>query len=190
MSSTKSTSKKTKRKRINIYKKGEMAKTYTVAALVATVALCLAAIVGVAHAEEKNDSLIVEGKIYCDTCRVQFKTSLSESIEGAKVKLVCRDRESEETKLELEGVTDKSGGYSLKVEGDHAEEICEVHLISSPKEYCKEITTDLNSARILLSTNDGVVEPIRRANALGFMKKEALDNCGDVLKDLGFLPVN
>ncbi|TXG60304.1 hypothetical protein EZV62_014877 [Acer yangbiense] len=132
----------------------------------------------------------VDGKVYCDTCRVKFETSLSEAVEGAGVKLICRDRVSEETKLEMEAETDKSGNYKFEVEGDHAEEICEVHLIKSPREDCNEIVKGWNSARILLTTDVGVVDSIRQANALGFMKKEALENCAKVLQDLGFLPIN
>ncbi|KAL5736411.1 hypothetical protein ACOSP7_030918 [Xanthoceras sorbifolium] len=164
--------------------------TKTLTALLATAALCFSALVGVAHAVEKSSALVVEGKVYCDTCRVKFETSLSQPVEGANVKLVCKDRESEENKLEIEGVTDKSGHYSFSVEGDHAEEICEVHLIKSPMEDCNEIVKGWNSARVLLSTDVGVVDSVRHANALGFMKKEAVEKCAEVLQVLGFLPVN
>ncbi|TXG46985.1 hypothetical protein EZV62_026279 [Acer yangbiense] len=166
-----------------------MAKTLsTVAALIATAALCFSALVGVAQATEQK--LVVDGKVYCDTCRVKFETSLSEAVEGASVKLICKDRVSEETKLEMEAETDKSGHYKFEVEGDHAEEICEVHLVKSPREDCNEIVKGWNSARILLTTDVGVVDSIRQANALGFMKKEALEKCGGVLQAMGFLPIN
>ncbi|KAK3198841.1 hypothetical protein Dsin_022256 [Dipteronia sinensis] len=166
-----------------------MAKTFsTAAALIATAALCFSVLVGVAQAAEEK--LVVDGKVYCDTCRVKFETSLSEAVEGAGVKLICRDRESEETKLEMEAETDEAGHYEFEVEGDHAEEICEVHLVKSPREDCNEIDKGWNSARILLTTDVGVVDSTRHANPLGFMKKEALDKCAEVLQGLGFLPVN
>ncbi|TXG66849.1 hypothetical protein EZV62_008124 [Acer yangbiense] len=173
-----------------------MAKTLsTVAALIAIAALCFSTLVGVAQATERKlvvdeQKLVVEGKVYCDTCRVKFETTLSEVVEGAGVKLICRDRVSEETKLEMEAETDKSGHYRFEVEGDHAEEICEVHLVKSPREDCNEIVKGWNSARILLTTDVGVVDTIRQANALGFMKKQALENCAKVLQGLGFLPIN
>ncbi|KAK3198670.1 hypothetical protein Dsin_022085 [Dipteronia sinensis] len=167
-----------------------MAKTYSVVVLVAAAALCMAALFNVAEARKETDnSLYVEGKVYCDTCRVQFETPLSQYIAGATVTLLCRNRMTEEVSVEIEGVTDKSGKYTIKVDGDHADSICEVHLTNSPREDCKEVTAELNAARILLTSDVGVVDPVRYANALGFMRKDALKNCGQVLKDMGFLPL-
>ncbi|KAK2638788.1 hypothetical protein Ddye_026583 [Dipteronia dyeriana] len=168
-----------------------MAKTCSVAVLVAAAALCMAALINVAEARrEKDTSLYVEGKVYCDTCRVQFETPVSEFIVGATVTLLCRNRMTEVVSVEIDAVTDQSGKYTIKVDGDHADSICEVHLTNSPREDCKEVTAELNAARIVLTSDVGVVEPVRYANALGFMRKEALKNCGEVLKGMGFLPIN
>ncbi|KAI9184920.1 hypothetical protein LWI28_002476 [Acer negundo] len=167
-----------------------MVKTYSVAVLlVAAAALCMAALMNVAEArKEKDTSLYVEGKVYCDTCRVQFVTPISEYIAGATVTLLCRNRMTELVTVKIDAVTDKSGNYTIKVDNDHADSICEVHLTHSPREDCNEVTAELNAARILLTNNVGIVDPVRYANALGFMKKEALKNCGEVLKGMGNLP--
>ncbi|TXG66750.1 hypothetical protein EZV62_008025 [Acer yangbiense] len=166
-----------------------MAKTYSAVVLVAAAALCMAALINVAEAgNEKDTSLYVEGKVYCDTCRVQFETPISENIAGATVTLLCRNRMTELVSVEIEAVTDESGRYTIKVDNDHADSICEVHLTNSPREDCSEVTAELNAARILLTNDVGVVGPVRYANALGFMRKEALKNCAKVLKDMGNLP--
>ena len=166
-----------------------MAKTYSVAVLIAATALCMAALINVAEAGKEIDtSLYVEGKVYCDTCRVQFETPISEYIAGATVTLLCRNRMTELVSVEIEAVTDASGKYTIKVDNDHADSICEVHLTNSPREDCSEVTAELNAARILLTNDVGVVGPVRYANALGFMRKEALKNCAAVLKDMGNLP--
>ena len=165
-----------------------MAKTYSTVVLVAAAALCMAALINVAEAINEDTSLYVEGKVYCDTCRVQFQTPISEYIANATVTLLCRNRMTELVSVEIEAVTDESGKYTIKVDNDHADSICEVHLTNSPREDCSEVTAELNAARILLTNDVGVVGPVRYANALGFMRKEALKNCGEVLKGIGFLP--
>ena len=165
-----------------------MAKTYSTVVLVAAAALCMAALINVAEAINEDTSLYVEGKVYCDTCRVQFQTPISEYIANATVTLLCRNRMTELVSVEIEAVTDESGKYTIKVDNDHADSICEVHLTNSPREDCSEVTAELNAARILLTNDVGVVGPVRYANALGFMRKEALKNCAQVLKDMGNLP--
>ena len=56
-----------------------MAKTLVVTAVVLTV-YCLCSL---DNADGQNISKIyVEGKVYCDPCRVQFQTRISEPIDG------------------------------------------------------------------------------------------------------------
>jgi hypothetical protein len=57
-----------------------MAKCFTVAAFVAT-ALCFSSVLISAYAA---DYLDVEGKVYCDTCRVEFQTKISDAIPGKR----------------------------------------------------------------------------------------------------------
>lgn len=91
--------------------------------------------------------------------------------------------------VEIDTLTDKAGEYSIKMDGDHSAEICEVHLTKPGSEECTEIVAELNAARILLSHDAGIEGPIRKANPLGFMAPKALDKCGDTLKAMGFLPL-
>ncbi|KAK3012519.1 hypothetical protein RJ639_008005 [Escallonia herrerae] len=153
-------------------------------------ALCILAIADFAHAHEQYH---VQGQIYCDTCRVQFATRIAEPIEGAAVRLECRKRDgSENVTYSVEGVTDAEGLYHLPVEGEHEDEICEVILVKSPREDCSEQMDEFNRARVVCSSNSGIdnAGQVRYANALGFMIKEALPGCKQVLDELGFFPLH
>ncbi|KAA0052622.1 olee1-like protein isoform X2 [Cucumis melo var. makuwa] len=87
-----------------------------------------------------------------------------------------------------EAVTDKNGVYKIEVDGDHEEEICEVSLLESGDKGCGEIPTDGygHFARVSITGNNGIIDPVRQANPLGFKKKEALPQCKEVLRELGF----
>ncbi|PHU07430.1 Anther-specific protein LAT52 [Capsicum chinense] len=131
----------------------------------------------------------VEGSVYCDTCCVQFKTRLSEPIEGAVARLACRDIVTEKVKYVTEAVTDKNGKYTMKVEGDHENELCDVAVVHSPREDCNEPGLSFDSARVVCSKNVGIPNPTRYANPLFFMQKAALPGCKDVLDELGLFPL-
>lgn len=49
-------------------------------------ALCVLAFAGSALAKGGETLFHVEGRVYCDTCKVQFETRISEGIEGNKKK--------------------------------------------------------------------------------------------------------
>ncbi|XVE63395.1 hypothetical protein DITRI_Ditri07aG0017000 [Diplodiscus trichospermus] len=152
-----------------------------------TLAICLSSLLSFAYAE---DTFFVEGKVYCDTCRVEFETKLTEPMKGATVNLECRNRMGDGSlPYSREAVTDKWGKYSIPVEGDHEEEICEVRVTKSSREDCSEFMGPWNKARIVLTKKNGVREPTRYANSLGFKKKEAVPGCAQVLKELGFFPI-
>ncbi|KDP32532.1 hypothetical protein JCGZ_14735 [Jatropha curcas] len=161
-----------------------MAKSFAFAGLIAS-ALCFSSLFSYAFA---GANMFVEGKVYCDVCRVEFETKLSEPIKGAVVKLECKIRENNTLTYAVEGETDPQGIYRLPVEGEHEEDICEVRLVKSGMTDCIEPFKSTDRARILLSQNVGVVQASRYANPLGYMKKEANPNCGQVLLDMGFLP--
>ena len=100
----------------------------------------------------------------------------------------CRDRESGSVTHNGTAVTDVSGSYKLAVEEEHEEDICAVSLIKSANADCSEVSKDpfiKKSARISLTSNNGIASPVRLANPLGFMKKVALPQCAEVLKELG-----
>ncbi|OVA13283.1 Pollen Ole e 1 allergen/extensin [Macleaya cordata] len=148
-------------------------------------AFCFLSLFGSSYAE---DYIYVQGKVYCDTCRAAFETELTEYINGAKVKLECHDRESGHLTYSIEGLTDSTGSYKIPVQGDHEEEICEVHLVKSPLPDCSEILKGGASARVLITANNGITDTARYANSLGFLRKEALSSCTDALKAIGLPP--
>ncbi|GMY37535.1 Pollen allergen Ole e 1 family [Fagus crenata] len=148
-------------------------------------ALCFLSLLGFAVCENR---FFVEGKVYCDTCRAQFVTKVSEYMQGAKVKIECRDREGGSVTYSSDAETDASGTYRLPVDGDHEEEICEVVLVKSSNPDCSEVSKDpflKKSARVSLTKNNGITTPVRLANPLGFLKKEPLASCPEVLRELG-----
>ncbi|MCL7044821.1 hypothetical protein MKW94_024463 [Papaver nudicaule] len=129
--------------------------------------------------------LFVQGKVYCDTCRAAFETELTEYIDGAKVRLECHDIEGGHLTYSIEGVTNSTGVYRLPVQGDHAEEICEVYLVKSPLPDCSEILKGGASARVQITSNNGIADDTRYANSLGFLKTEPVDGCVNTLRDMG-----
>ncbi|KAJ8435908.1 hypothetical protein Cgig2_010027 [Carnegiea gigantea] len=144
---------------------------------------------GISHAARggKKNHFSVQGMVYCDTCRVQFITRVSHVVEGATVKLECRNITAGTVSYNEEAATDKLGLYSFTVEGDHEDDICEVGLVKSPIESCSEIAADVvtqQAAMVSLTSNNGETSDIRYANPLGFMKKDPLPECPEVLKEL------
>ncbi|XP_022724217.1 olee1-like protein [Durio zibethinus] len=150
-------------------------------------ALCFLPLLSIVHAEAP-EHFFVEGKVYCDNCRAQFVTRISKYIAGAQVRLECKDRADGRLTYAVDGETDASGTYHLKVEGDHEEEICEVALVRSSDPECAEIDVQnylRKSARIVLTKDTGICSDHRMANPLGFMVKQPLPECTEVLRELG-----
>ncbi|KAE8671051.1 Anther-specific protein LAT52 [Hibiscus syriacus] len=145
--------------------------------------ISISSLISFALAAEKFN---VVGKVYCDTCRVEFETKLSEPIPGATVKLECRKVRDEAVTFSREAVTNVMGGYSIPVEGDHEAEICKVSVDKSTRPDCNEKMESWEKSQVELTTQDGLADPLRTANNLGFMKKEALPGCPQVLKEMGF----
>nr|AAN76546.1 LLP-B3 protein [Lilium longiflorum] len=134
---------------------------------------------------DPNPTFIVEGRVYCDSCRAGFETNITTYIEGAKVKLECRHFDNDSIAHTVEGVTNSTGTYSIQLENDHESEICEVVLVSSPIFDCNEIDYDRDRARVTLTNNNGIDSPIRYANSLGFLQEQPDIICGDLLKAYG-----
>ncbi|ONI12473.1 hypothetical protein PRUPE_4G167200 [Prunus persica] len=155
-----------------------MAKNVSIVAFV----VALSCFCSLAYATTKSN-LFVEGRVYCDPCRVQFETRLSVPLEGAVVALECRGRENGTLAYTLQGKTDKNGIYSLPTDEDMEEQICEVRTVSSPRANCNE-HFEFERARVLLTYNNGVKSMARYANPLGFMQKESVTECEQVLKEL------
>ncbi|KAI3954069.1 hypothetical protein MKW98_017893 [Papaver atlanticum] len=134
------------------------------------------------------DDFHVEGKIYCDTCRCGFETRVSEPIKGAKVGLECKNREGGHVTFTGEGETDASGTYSIAVNGDHEEDVCEVITKESPVEDCNVPVQGRSRGRVAITGNNGIPSPVRYVNSLGFLKKEPLSECPKVIAELGLTP--
>ncbi|CAL5336027.1 hypothetical protein CsSME_00018680 [Camellia sinensis var. sinensis] len=152
-----------------------------------TSALCLLAFAGFANCQK--DEFFVEGYVYCDTCRVLFETRVSHKVPDAEVELNCRGQDNHTVTYTVSGKADKEGKYSLKVTGDHQDEICDVTAVNSPDTDCNESVSDINKARISLTGNSGMESTKRFANPIGFRKKDSLADCKKVLDELGFVPL-
>ena len=103
------------------------------------------------------------------------------------MKLECRNITAGTISYDAEATTDKLGLYNFTVEGDHEDDICEVGLVKSPNEDCSEVASDVvakQAAMVSLTSNNGETSEIRYANPLGFMKKDPLPECPEVLKEL------
>lgn len=108
---------------------------------------------------------------------------------GAQVKLECRNASTESVTYSTHTTTDETGMYRLPVDGDHEEDICEVFLVESTRTDCNEIPHDgflKQTAGIDLTRNNGLSTPVRQASPLGFLIKNPLPQCLEVLRELGF----
>ncbi|XP_059664523.1 olee1-like protein [Cornus florida] len=150
--------------------------------------LCLLALSGLAHADDKKKDakFTVEGKVYCDPCRVEFVTSLSQFLEGADVVLLCKNAETGNVTYSVNGKSGKDGSYTLKAEGDHGNDVCEVKVATSPQpDTCGEAMDE--PAPVALTDIESNSD-IRYANYIGFMKKDPDAECTKVLEELGIYP--
>ncbi|PKA66958.1 Pollen-specific protein C13 [Apostasia shenzhenica] len=132
-----------------------------------------------------TDNFSVEGRVYCDTCRAGFETNVTEYVSGARVKVECTHFVTNIVEHTDEGVTDASGSYKIAVRDDHEDEICEVVLVDSPLDDCKEVKGGRDRARVVLTTDGGITGSVRQANSLGFLRDEPLPICGKLLQEYG-----
>ncbi|XP_071686254.1 pollen allergen Sal k 5.0101-like [Rutidosis leptorrhynchoides] len=132
-----------------------------------------------------GESFNIQGKVYCDPCRIQFPIKISYPVPSTKVILRCRNRESGVETVKMEGMSDANGMYSLTAKGDHEEEICEVRVTESPDAKCPEIMDDESSARVSLTDKNGVRGKSRMANPIGFMVKDIDPRCKEILAEIG-----
>ncbi|KAI8014079.1 Pollen-specific protein C13 [Camellia lanceoleosa] len=76
--------------------------------------------------------LIVEGRVYCDTCRAGYETNATTPIPGTKVKIECKDRDTHKLLYSTDGTTDSTGKYTIMIKEDHGDQLCDAMLVSSP----------------------------------------------------------
>ncbi|GMJ13844.1 hypothetical protein like AT1G29140 [Hibiscus trionum] len=164
-----------------------MGKAYAISFLFFTICIWSSLNFAEGRGAVKRNKFTVIGHVYCDTCRVEFETKISQPIAGATVKLECRNRSDESpTYNSPEIVTGSSGVYIIEVVGDYEDSDCEVGLVKSPRVDCNEMTEDWRKARVVLTGLDGISGNIRYANNLGFKKKKALPECKNVLTKMGY----
>ncbi|XAR48579.1 hypothetical protein NMG60_11031451 [Bertholletia excelsa] len=130
------------------------------------------------------EPFILEGKVYCDTCRLGYETSATTPIHGAKVRVVCKPRNSDKILYEKEATTDETGTYTMNVNEDHEDQICDAELLSSPQTDCATPDAGRDRARVILTKNNGICSNKRYANAMGFMRDHPMSGCKQVLTQL------
>ncbi|KAJ4701295.1 Pollen-specific protein [Melia azedarach] len=104
------------------------------------IALCILPALVSASRPTRNP-FVVQGRVYCDTCRAGFETPATTYIAGAKVKVECKDRKTAELLYSKEGKTDSTGTYKIFVTEDHEDQFCDAILVSSPQTDCKTACT-------------------------------------------------
>ncbi|MBA0797966.1 hypothetical protein Gohar_008609 [Gossypium harknessii] len=129
-----------------------------------------------------NNQLVVEGYVYCDTCRAGFETPKTRSLADAMVRLVCSDRKSGQVVFKKEGYTDKTGKYQIRVSEDHLDQICDAVLVKSSQLGCATMSPGRERARVILTNFNGISSTTRFANAMGFMVDEPEAGCAEMMK--------
>ncbi|KAL3849286.1 hypothetical protein ACJIZ3_011168 [Penstemon smallii] len=139
-------------------------------------AVCILALATLAQSHS-NNVFSIAGKVYCDPCRVQFQHQFSQNLPGTVVKLSCSDILTKKVTYSVVGVTDKTGYYDLRFEGDLRNNICEVSVLKSPKPECSEKMSKVESSRIKYIGNGKEHSNILYANPIGLMTKGVLPKC-------------
>ena len=146
-------------------------------------ALCVLLPALISAARPMSHPFLLQGRVYCDTCRAGFETSATTYIPRAKVRVECKDRE-QKLMYTMDGMTDSTGTYNIHVNEDHGDETCDVVLVSSPLGDCKTADPGRDRARVVLTSYNGIVSDTRFANAMGFMKDEVMSGCTTLLQSL------
>ncbi|XP_038718602.1 protein DOWNSTREAM OF FLC-like [Tripterygium wilfordii] len=136
----------------------------------------------VTAARPTRNPFAVEGCVYCDTCRAGFETPKTTYIAGATVRVECKDRKSLDLVYSKQGKTDSTGTYKIFVTEDHADQICDAMVVHSPQHDCKTPAAGRDRARVVLTRNNGIASDNRFANAMGFVKDEAVSGCTELLQ--------
>ncbi|KAF5818511.1 putative allergen Ole e 1 [Helianthus annuus] len=146
-------------------------------------ALCVLLPALISASRPMSRPYVLQGRVYCDTCRAGFETSATTYIPGAKVRVECKDR-TQKLLYTADGITDATGTYYINVNEDHGDETCDVALVSSPLGDCKTADPGRDRARVVLTSYNGIVSDSRFANAMGFMKDEVMSGCTMLLQSL------
>ncbi|RDX66556.1 hypothetical protein CR513_54669, partial [Mucuna pruriens] len=93
---------------------------------------CFLSFFGSAYSHER---FFIESTVYCDTCCIQFLTGSA----SATVRMECKAIEGGNMTFSKEGVSDGSGSYKVEMDGEDAEEVCEVKLLKSSRVECADV---------------------------------------------------
>ncbi|CAL5202885.1 unnamed protein product [Lathyrus oleraceus] len=126
----------------------------------------------------------LKGRVVCDPCRAGYETSAITHIAGAEVALECKDRISNKVVYTKAGRTDPSGEYTMYVDEDRADNVCDVKLVRSPQNSCNEATPGRDQARVILTRYNGIASNDRFANAMLFMANEVASGCAEILQKM------
>nr|XP_009600627.1 major pollen allergen Lol p 11-like [Nicotiana tomentosiformis] len=151
------------------------------AKLVALFVVCFLVFASIASAHFM-DTFLVVGKVYCDTCRCGFETSASKYLAGSRVRIECKNRDTNDISYTIEGVTNSKGEYKILVYSDRGDEVCDVVLIRSSDPMCAVPNAGRDRARVVLTRNNGMVSNTRFANSIGFLSNEPLASCNQILQ--------
>lgn len=157
--------------------------TTAAATLFCVVLFCAAADTAAATNADLPD-YVIQGRVYCDTCRAGFVTNVTEYIAGAKVRLECTHFGTGKLERAIDGVTDANGTYTIELKDSHEEDICQVVLVHSPRKDCDQVQALRDRAGVLLTRNVGICDSLRPANPLGYLKDVPLPVCAALLKQL------
>ncbi|KDP46869.1 hypothetical protein JCGZ_24078 [Jatropha curcas] len=145
-------------------------------------ALSLCAVPSLVSAHRRP--FFVHGRVYCDTCRCGFETNKTTYIPGAKVRIECLDRVNSQLKYSIEGKTDSTGTYRIKVKDDHQDQFCYAVLVSSPQANCKTADPGRSRAEVILTRSNGAVSDLHFANSMGYFRYQPMSGCAELVKEL------
>ncbi|GLT74446.1 hypothetical protein SLA2020_462450 [Shorea laevis] len=145
------------------------------------IALCVLPALVTATRPNKNPFL-VQGRVYCDTCRAGFETPKTTYMAGASVRVECKNRRTGELVYTRDGETDSTGTYKITVNEDHEDQVCDCMLVRSSQPDCAKMSMGRERARVILTNFNGIASNNRYANAMGFEKDEPESGCAEVLK--------
>nr|GMC57720.1 protein DOWNSTREAM OF FLC-like [Ipomoea batatas] len=124
---------------------------------------------------------LVKGKVYLDTCNCGFETTATKYLPKSHVRLECKKRDSDAVTYTANAVTNSQGEYSILVNGDRGDDLCDVVLVKSSDPLSGKPDSGRDRARVILSRNNGLVNDVRFANNLGFTTKQPLASCAQHL---------
>ncbi|MED6148688.1 hypothetical protein PIB30_055222 [Stylosanthes scabra] len=161
-----------------------MAKHFAVVVAVLVVAFCFSSASAAASTSESKfgfkNYFVVEGKIYCDPCRVEFETRLSRPLKVVMTHLECHKANNDKNiTYRVATETDNNGYFFLTVNGERAGEICELRTDTSAHSQCNEPMKN-NSYKLVITKDDGVTTEKHYVRSIGFMTPDIHPKCLEI----------